>query len=939
MASLVIVICTFMPGAAGFGWNDFTNNLATDLAPIITLFGEQVTKQYLSESLSIWDNIIFAMAPMGLLTAVVSAIRVCGSPSLKAFIGRAQESPGTAEIELLSCTSDTTGELWNDGGIARVFGKPQILEIVRLANPKPADYEGSAGIFLFAEGVGKAWEQVSGNSDSLERAEHRSPNLSLNIGIKKPPRLLLYGIAALGSCLQVGVLVFAGLTAYRFPNRFLRDGAPAEQYSFPMMMTGTLLVCLGMFLCAYIIERSTSEVHYDRIQRVKSSLYWIQPGGQKIGDQVFGSFLAVGEGPKFDRYITSSRVNTTASYQAAMLWGGVISTTVGFIVQFLGLRAMHSSVILVQLGSTLIMAIARAGLRAQRIKSEANMLKGVCDIQGHELDYLAMEFEDVEYIVVGLGTGEFSKVRPDVVLSKSVRAIKARIRLARLTSVNAGIDWSDLAIRVIALQLKTAIERVMEVLALDWENGQPERVNYFWTISLRSGSSPERSTLCLRLRKGRNALWMADAAELEAVIGIWTWTLMGIKAQHLIHMNNVQHVRGIVMDPGTAMTFYDSWIQRAVEPDSRLAPRSDEDRAPRFLYFGMHARQAIESGSPTDGLWFPSDHPIPVLCAQDIFTALVSCALSKVHRLGGITELRRQASDENPFIFENERLEEIAAIVEASGLGTRSDAYLCLVPLLEQASKMPSIDVLRDGLQAADRQQGLFWASDIGYESAVSLLLQGGAGVNLSNDEGLLPLHLAARKGHTSVLKALLENGASVYQLASGRRTALYMAAEYGFQEAVSYLLAHGADKGRSYREGLTVLHVAARGGHLEVARLLLEAGVDIEQQDVRGGRALTWAISSKSSAVVGLLLAEGATVDFSFQSQPVTCTYTPLQWAIIQESIDVVKLLLASRQFPTPDREMSLALCRALGRSDIAELIEALPRAAPSAKVEQTQE
>ncbi len=71
------------------------------------------------------------MAPLGLLTAVVSAIRVCGNPSLRAFIGRAQEGPGNAEIELLSCTSETTAELWNEGGIARVFGKPQILEVVR----------------------------------------------------------------------------------------------------------------------------------------------------------------------------------------------------------------------------------------------------------------------------------------------------------------------------------------------------------------------------------------------------------------------------------------------------------------------------------------------------------------------------------------------------------------------------------------------------------------------------------------------------------------------------------------------------------------------------------------------------------------------------------------------------------------------------------------
>lgn len=102
----------------------------------MTLFGEQVAKQFLSESLSGWDNFIFAMAPLGIITAVVSVIRVRGSSSLKAFIRRAQENPGDAEAELLSSTSDTTAELWNNGGIARVFGKPTILEFVRHSDEK-----------------------------------------------------------------------------------------------------------------------------------------------------------------------------------------------------------------------------------------------------------------------------------------------------------------------------------------------------------------------------------------------------------------------------------------------------------------------------------------------------------------------------------------------------------------------------------------------------------------------------------------------------------------------------------------------------------------------------------------------------------------------------------------------------------------------------------
>ncbi|KAF3080174.1 hypothetical protein TWF706_002821 [Orbilia oligospora] len=148
---VVVLACT--PSSAAFEWNNFTNNLATGLAPLITLFGEQVTKQFLSESLSTWDSIIFAMAPLGILTAIVSVIRICGNASLRAFIGRAQESPGTAEVELLSCTSETTSELWHENGIARVFGAPWILQVVKVKSDDRfyEDSDKIAGIFLFGD--------------------------------------------------------------------------------------------------------------------------------------------------------------------------------------------------------------------------------------------------------------------------------------------------------------------------------------------------------------------------------------------------------------------------------------------------------------------------------------------------------------------------------------------------------------------------------------------------------------------------------------------------------------------------------------------------------------------------------------------------------------------------------------------------------------------
>lgn len=91
-------------GAADDG-DDFSNNLFSDLGPLLSLFGEQFTKQFLSQSMSWLDSFIFACAPLGILTAVVACIRVAGPVWLKAVIGRARETDAAAELDLMSSTS------------------------------------------------------------------------------------------------------------------------------------------------------------------------------------------------------------------------------------------------------------------------------------------------------------------------------------------------------------------------------------------------------------------------------------------------------------------------------------------------------------------------------------------------------------------------------------------------------------------------------------------------------------------------------------------------------------------------------------------------------------------------------------------------------------------------------------------------------------------
>ncbi len=101
--SICVVLFAFAGGVrASDGLTDFSNNLATDLGPLLALFGDAVTIQYLSESTSFLDYFIFAMAPIGIISAVVSTIRVCGSPSLRAFIGRSQEGDGSIQAAPVS---------------------------------------------------------------------------------------------------------------------------------------------------------------------------------------------------------------------------------------------------------------------------------------------------------------------------------------------------------------------------------------------------------------------------------------------------------------------------------------------------------------------------------------------------------------------------------------------------------------------------------------------------------------------------------------------------------------------------------------------------------------------------------------------------------------------------------------------------------------------
>lgn len=89
--------------------------------------------QFMSQSMGWADNIILAMAPLGVITAIVGAIRVGGPKWLRAIIGRARESRAAVEADLMSSTSHEVCELWNGQEIVRVMGTGPIREFIILS--------------------------------------------------------------------------------------------------------------------------------------------------------------------------------------------------------------------------------------------------------------------------------------------------------------------------------------------------------------------------------------------------------------------------------------------------------------------------------------------------------------------------------------------------------------------------------------------------------------------------------------------------------------------------------------------------------------------------------------------------------------------------------------------------------------------------------------
>ncbi|KAK3300168.1 uncharacterized protein B0H64DRAFT_437346 [Chaetomium fimeti] len=773
--------------------SDFSNDLATDIGPLIVLFGESMTKQYLSESTSFLDYFIFAMAPIGIITAIVSTIRVCGHPSLRAFIGRSQEGDGAVEAELCTSTSRDVCELFNRGGITRVLGKPNILELIYLPRSRSLDLlQNYLRKPENTEDKDSAWWQRDDSSlfgKAKDPAEGGlsfapNPNLSLNVGIIKRSNWVLYTIAAVGFVLQAGVLALAGTGVWILGwNLSGAESSASRDYAPVMFITGTVLMCAGMWSCAALIGQTTHELHFRRTKRQgleRPRLLWLQPGPQVIGDQSFDPFAYFEDTDTTPLQVwTSSRKDFDEKFETYTLFA-VLAVLIGYIMQFIGLRGMMAWVSLAQLGITIVMSILRGCLRMQRLGRNDNMLLATPDmVAGHELDWLSFAIVEAENRAGGWGKGEKTErkrrerggeekdegdvpswhvtgqfedathpeteentqltTKPQYQSEKGLgctELLLIRKQLAHLTgnvafgTASGHQEWEGtrVKVRAKAVELGNAISQAAERLWKRrlWKHRSEDiphtsQREQDTVLRIRAVASPpgkqanshkQLIDVTLKPPNASEPDWKMDSAQLEAILGLWMWTLLSDKR---VVSEDDSHQKTSRAEKVQCMRTFSAGLDR--ENRGRGANKQGE----MDLWLGPNAVPLLEnsltlteqscngidsaSTSTQQGKQIklrvqitPVGGSLLDICAQELFTSLAMSLMS-------ILTVERTTMAENAgwMRLGNPTVATFARAFMDHDLGSYSEALLCLVPAFRTKFPPPSSeDMLPALLQTAD---------------------------------------------------------------------------------------------------------------------------------------------------------------------------------------------------------------------------------------------
>lgn len=366
----------------------------------------------MSQSIGWADCITLAMAPIGVITIIVSAIRVAGPRVLKAIIGRARENVATVELEIMSSTSPEACELWNSQTRAvvrcagttnncelvciypkSIIGKKidksalrvQVMEIEKAV--AQGDRESATnGSYNYLQRTGPNRDATEQPPLSIEEPttivitrnpKNIAPNMTLNC-TADGDRWQVRICAVVGIIIQTCVLVFFVILAKHRKLKFDKDGSPVQNYAMPMAVLGTLAINVGILICAHVVDESSTEETYEVTNKDSAAIamVWLQKE-KTVSDQHFDSTVIYPTVTRHRACISKRKDGSEKTHSSLLahkhpsntLWLEFMTTTgalisvLGFFVQFIGLRGMHWLASIAQLAAVIIMTTLRAIIR------------------------------------------------------------------------------------------------------------------------------------------------------------------------------------------------------------------------------------------------------------------------------------------------------------------------------------------------------------------------------------------------------------------------------------------------------------------------------------------------------------------------------------------------------------------------------------------------
>ncbi|KAG5879492.1 hypothetical protein JTB14_026360 [Gonioctena quinquepunctata] len=209
----------------------------------------------------------------------------------------------------------------------------------------------------------------------------------------------------------------------------------------------------------------------------------------------------------------------------------------------------------------------------------------------------------------------------------------------------------------------------------------------------------------------------------------------------------------------------------------------------------------------------------------------------------------------------------------------------------------------------------------------ISLLLEFGADVELTNSQGCTALSLASAKGHCDVVRQLIAAGASPGHADTAGYCPLVHSARNGYLNVVGYLLAcdwiiKNPDDVELAEAAQQALVAAAGQGHTEIVEYLLDmAEVNVDLQDsIAGETALTITSANGCHTVCSALISRGANISTTNKKglTPLLLAVKEGHWAVAER---LIQNYAAIEQCDSVERS-PLMIASAEGHLGIIELL-----------------